>query len=178
MSTRTFHSLSDYARHMRACAYAAAPEHRLSFLRRVMGEVIRDFIKASFLTGKDPRGEKWQSNAAETQLGGRWAASYHRRPSGAPVSADKIRLTDTGELRESYNILRVTSDEVIVGPDSPRSINIALRAETVWGNAIAGWGPDGGFRESFAMAEVNRAWEHMMNGVPLSRIRKPRLRAL
>jgi hypothetical protein len=94
------------------------------------------------------------------------------------VTPDKIRLTDTGELRGSYKILAATADMVEVGPEGERNINIATRAETDWGNAIAGFGPEGGFREQFFMLQVNKAWEHVMQGVPLSRIRKPRFRAM
>lgn len=177
-TTQHFHSMQDFARHMQDIARAADPPNRLAWLRRVMGESIRDMIKASFLAGKDPDGNPWKSSAAVTQHGGRFAASYHRRPSGAEVTADKSRLTDTAELRGSYKILSVDPDQVTVGPEGERNINIATRAETEWGNGIAGWGASGSFRERFATIEINKAWENMMQGIPLARIHKPSFRAV
>ena len=115
------------------------------------------------------------SNAAETQAGGRFAASYKKRPSGAAVTADKVRLTDTAQLRGSYKVLSVDPDQVTVGPQDERNVTIATVAETVWHNAIAGWGA---FRERIAMIELNRVWEHFANGIPISRIRKPQIRAM
>jgi hypothetical protein len=64
---------------------------------------------------------------------------------------------------------------VTVGPQDERNVTIATVAETVWHNAIAGWGA---FRERIAMIEINKAWEHFANGVPISRIRKPTVRAM
>jgi hypothetical protein len=152
-----------------------APAHRKTWLSRVMGETIRDLIKVSFLAGKGPDQARWMSNAAETQAGGRFAASYKKRPSGAAVTADKVRLTDTAQLRGSYKVLSVDPDQVTVGPQDERNATIATVAETVWHNAIAGWGA---FRERIAMIEINKAWEHFANGVPISRIRKPTVRAM
>ena len=152
-----------------------APAHRKTWLSRVMGETIRDLIKVSFLAGKGLDQARWMSNAAETQAGGRFAASYKKRPSGAAVTADKVRLTDTAQLRGSYKVLSVDPDQVTVGPQDERNVTIATVAETVWHNAIAGWGA---FRERIAMIEINKAWEHFANGVPISRIRKPTVRAM
>ena len=152
-----------------------APAHRKTWLSRVMGETIRDLIKVSFLAGKGPDQARWMSNAAETQAGGRFAASYKKRPSGAAVTADKVRLTDTAQLRGSYKVLSVDPDQVTVGPQDERNVTIATVAETVWHNAIAGWGA---FRERIVMIEVNKAWDHFANGIPISRIRKPQIRAM
>lgn len=174
MSTRYFNGMEEYNRHLREMARSATPGERKGWLQRVMGEAIRELIKVSFLAGKDPESNVWKSPADETQHGGRWAASYKKRPSGDAVTADRIRLTDTAELVKSYKVLSADADQVTVGPEGQRNVNIATRAETIWGNAIAGWGR---FRERVAMLEVNRAWEHFVNGVPLSRIRKPNLRA-
>ncbi|OPZ04631.1 MAG: hypothetical protein BWZ08_02652 [candidate division BRC1 bacterium ADurb.BinA292] len=85
------------------------------------------------------------------------------------------RLTDTAELRGSYQILSVDSSQVTVGPRGERNKNIATRAETIWKNAIAGFGT---FRERIVMLEVNKAWDHFANGIPISRIRKPQIRAM
>lgn len=151
------------------------PEKRKSWLRRVMGETIRDLIKVSFLAGKDGSGNRWTSSAAATKFGDRFAEAYKVRPSGAEVTADKVRLTDTAELRGSYKILSCDPEQVTVGPNGERNITIATVAETVWHNAIAGWG---NFRERIVMLEVNKAWDHFANGIPISRIRKPQIRAM
>jgi len=170
-----FNSLAEYGRHCEAMRQSMSPQNRQAWLRRVMGETIRDLIKVSFLAGKGPDQARWMSNAAETQAGGRFAASYKKRPSGAAVTADKVRLTDTAQLRGSYKVLSVDPDQVTVGPNGERNITIATVAETVWHNAIAGWG---NFRERIAMIEINKAWDHFANGIPISRIRKPQIRAM
>ena len=175
MSTKYFNSMADYARELERMRQSMSPPNRQTWLRRVMGETIRDLIKVSFLAGKDGNKNRWMSSAAETQMGGRFAASYKKRPSGDVVTSDKVRLTDTAELRGSYKILAATPDEVTVGPEGDRNINIATRAETIWHNAIAGFGS---FREQIVMIEVNKAWEHFANGIPISRIRKPNVRAI
>jgi len=167
--------MADYARECQRMKESIAPAHRKTWLSRVMGETIRDLIKVSFLAGKGPDQARWMSNAAETQAGGRFAASYKKRPSGAAVTADKVRLTDTAQLRGSYKVLSVDPDQVTVGPQDERNVTIATVAETVWHNAIAGWGA---FRERIAMIELNRVWEHFANGIPISRIRKPQIRAM
>jgi hypothetical protein len=167
--------MADYARECQRMKESIAPAHRKTWLSRVMGETIRDMIKLSFLAGKGPDQARWMSNAAETQAGGRFAASYKKRPSGAAVTADKVRLTDTAQLRGSYKVLSVDPDQVTVGPQDERNVTIATVAETVWHNAIAGWGA---FRERIAMIELNRVWEHFANGIPISRIRKPTVRAM
>ena len=170
-----FNSLAEYGRHCEAMRQSMSPQNRQAWLRRVMGETIRDLIKVSFLAGKGPDEARWMSSAPETKFGGRFAASYKTRPSGAEVTADKVRLTDTAELRGSYKILSCDPEQVTVGPNGERNIAIATVAETVWHNAIAGWG---NFRERIAMIEINKAWEHFANGVPISRIRKPTVRAM
>lgn len=175
MSTKYFNSMADYARECKRMQESIAPAHRKTWLSRVMGETIRDLIKVSFLAGKGPDEARWMSNAAETQAGGRFAASYKKRPSGNLVTPDKVRLTDTAELRGSYKVLSVDPDQVAVGPQGERNVTIATVAETVWQNAIAGWGR---FREQVAMLEANKAWEHFANGIPISRIRKPTVRAM
>jgi hypothetical protein len=175
MSTKYFSSMADYGRELQRMQQAISPANRQTWLRRCMGETIRDLIKVSFLAAKDGDRQPWKSSAAETQLGGRFSAAYKVRPSGDAVTGDKVRLTDTAELRGSYKILSASPDEVTVGPEGQRNVNIATRAETIWGNAIAGWGS---FREQVAMIEINKVWEHFANGVPISRIRKPGLRAM
>jgi len=175
MSTKYFNSMADYARELDRMRQSMSPANRQTWLRRVMGEAIRDLIKVTFLAGKDGNKNLWMSSATETQMGGRFAASYKQRPSGAEVTSDKVRLTDTAELRGSYKILAVSPDAVTVGPEGDRNINIATRAETIWHNAIAGWGS---FREQVAMIEINKVWDHFANGIPISRIRKPQIRAM
>jgi hypothetical protein len=170
-----FNSLAEYGRHCEAMRQSMSPQNRQAWLRRVMGETIRELIKVSFLRGKDGNGALWTSSAAETKFGDRFAASYQTRPSGAEVTADKVRLTDTAELRGSYKILSCDPEQVTVGPKGERNITIATVAETIWHNAIAGWG---NFREQVAMREINKVWEHFANGVPISRIRKSTVRAM
>jgi len=170
-----FNSLAEYGRHCEAMRQSMSPQNRQAWLRRVMGETIRDLIKVSFLAGKDGNGDRWTSSAAETKFGDRFSVAYKIRPSGAEVTADKVRLTDTAELRGSYQILSVDSSQVTVGPRGERNKNIATRAETIWKNAIAGFGT---FRERIVMLEVNKAWDHFANGIPISRIRKPQIRAM
>jgi hypothetical protein len=175
MGTMYFSDMASFSRHLKQMQDSIGPEKRKSWLQRVMGETIRDLIKVSFLAGKDGNGARWTSSAAETKFGDRFAESYKTRPSGAEVTADKVRLTDTAELRGSYQILSVDSEHVEVGPRGERNKNIALRAETIWRNAIAGFGT---FRERIVMIEVNKAWDHFANGIPISRIRKPQIRAM
>lgn len=185
MSTRYFASMSDFSRHLKSMEKSISPANRRQWLRHVMGETIRDLIKVSFLAGKDGDKNQWVSPSAQVQHGGRFSAAYKVRPSGDEVTADKVRLTDTGALRNSYQILTATPDEVSVGPKGQRrnaigqfattNKKIAEKAETAWHNAIAGWGS---FREQVAMIEINKVWEHFANGVPISRIRKPGLRAM
>jgi len=167
--------MADYARECQRMKESIAPAHRKTWLSRVMGETIRDLIKVSFLAGKDGNGDRWTSSAAETKFGDRFSVAYKIRPSGAEVTADKVRLTDTAELRGSYQILSVDSSQVTVGPRGERNKNIATRAETIWKNAIAGFGT---FRERIVMREVNKVWDHFANGIPISRIRKPQIRAM
>lgn len=174
MSTKYFNSLGDYANELKKMQQSISPQNRKSWLKRCMGETIRDLIYVSFYAGKDGDGNQWVSSSANTKFGGRFAASYNIRPSEEEVTADKVRLTDEGTLRDSYKILTYDADEVTVGPKGDRNINIATRAESIWGNAIAGWGK---FRERVALLEINKVWEHFANGVPLSRIRKPNYRA-
>lgn len=171
--------MGDFSRYLRDMQRSISAIERAAWMNRVAGETIRDLIKASFLAGKDPEGELWRSPSDETQFNGRWAASYRKRPSGNAVSADKIRLTDTGELVRSYAVLEYDANHVTVGPQGERNENIATRAETDpseggWGNRIAGWSS---FRERIMELEVRKVWEHFAAGVPISRIRKPSLRA-
>lgn len=178
-STRYFTSMSQFSRHLRALERSMTAVQRTAWLRNVMGPTIRDLIRVSFLAGRAPEGELWKSPCDETQHNGRWSAKYVTRPSGAAVTADKIRLTDTGELSRSYSVLEYDAAHVTVGPAGDRNVSIATRAEAEpalggWGNAIAGWSR---FRCAVAQREVTRAWEHIVSGVPLSRIRKPTLRA-
>lgn len=175
MATQVFNSMSGFAKHLNDMAQAANPVHRRTWMDRVMGETIRDLIKASFLAAKDGDRNPWKSNAADTKFNGRFAASYKTRPSGDTVTADKVRLTDTAELRGSYRKLEVDADHVTVGPEGARNETIAKAAEEKWGNRIAGWGE---FRESFARVEIDKVWDHVTRGIPISRIRKPGLRAI
>lgn len=170
-----FSDMASFSRHLKQMQNSIGPEKRKSWLQRVMGETIRDLIKVSFLAGKDGSGNRWTSSAAATKFGDRFAEAYKVRPSGAEVTADKVRLTDTAELRGSYQILSVDSSQVTVGPKGERNKTIAGAAETIWQNAIAGFGT---FRERIVMIEVNKAWDHFANGVPISRIRKPQIRAM
>ena len=74
--------------------------------------VLTRFARGGYETSGD-----WKSTGSgPTQLDGRWQASYHKRPSGAEISTDKIRMVDTAELANSYRVLDADSNSVTVGP--------------------------------------------------------------
>lgn len=175
MSTQFFNSMDALARNFSDMSKSVSKPERKTWLDRVMGETIRDLIKVSFLAAKDGDRQPWKSPSAEVQFGGKFAASYHVRPSGDEVTADKVRLTDTGQLRSSYKKESVDADHVTVAPEGDRNKKIAQAAEEKWHNRIAGWGE---FREAIARIEIDKVWDHLARGVPISRIRKPTVRAI
>ena len=115
-----------------------------SWNKKVIGQAMIVNVQVGFLKGEDPEGKKWMSSAAKTKLGGKFAESYKKRPSDdSPVTASSLRLTDSGQLREHYDIVHYDKNDVVVGPVGERNINIATSAETRWGNTITGWGDRG-----------------------------------
>lgn len=159
--------------HFRGMAAALNQTERRTFLQRVVGESMRDMVKASFQGGRDPDGAPWMSTAEVTAYGGKFAASYKVRPSGATVSADKKRLTDTQELGRSYAITVANADMVEVGPEGERNIAIASRAEGDWQNKIVGWSA---IRLQYVAAEIAEVFQKFTRGIPIGRIRKPNIR--
>jgi hypothetical protein len=101
-------------------------------------KMMLNFVALRFATGSDANGHKWKSNAEETKFGGRWSKKYNTRPSGEKVTSDKIRLTDTEELRKSY-AAEITDTSVKVGPKGDRNRTIAQVAADKWKNIITGF---------------------------------------
>lgn len=112
---------------------------------KVVGGAMVVNVVSGFLKQEDPKGKKWKSSAKVTKFGGRFSESYKKRPSGDPVTASSLRLSDTGDdgLRGSYDVLWASRSNVEVGPVGPRNRRIAEAAETSWGNHIVGWGKRG-----------------------------------
>lgn len=171
-----FNSMEAYRRELQRMAAAIGPEPRRRFLRRIVGETIVELIRASFTAGRDPEGNPWMSPTG----GGKFSPNYRVRPSGDAVTADKVRLSDTEQLKGSYKILSSSSEQVTVGPSGQRrglggkfattNKKIAHRAETSWNNVIAGFGR---FRERVISLEIDAAWANYARGIPIDRIVKP-----
>ena len=111
--------------------------------KKVIGGAMILNVQTGFLRQEDPKGNKWKSSAPETQFAGKFSVNYKKRSDGSPVTASSLRLTDSGELRESYDVVKVMKDNVEVGPKGNRNQTIALAAEENWKNHIVGWGPRG-----------------------------------
>lgn len=101
-------------------------------------KMMLNFIVLRFATGSDANGDKWKSNAEETKFSGRWSKKYYTRPSGEKVTSDKVRLSDTEELRKSYEA-ETTDTSVKVGPKGDRNRTIAKAAAEKWKNIITGF---------------------------------------
>lgn len=85
-------------------------------MRKVAGKVMENMVLIRFLRGGYIKVGDWLSKAVATKFSGRFSVDYKKRPSGAEVTADKIRMLDTNELANSYRILSATANEVTVGP--------------------------------------------------------------
>lgn len=122
---------------------AMSPLKRKKFMRNIIGHAMYLVVKVRFLTGKGPDKKQWKSSSKKTKFGGRFSAAYNKRPSGRLVTASSLRLSDTGELRESYRVLKYDADSVEVGPLASGkggiAQDIAEAAEENWENHIVGW---------------------------------------
>jgi len=123
-------------------------------MRKVAGKVMENMVLIRFLRGGYKMKGDWKSTASSTKFGGRWSEKYNKRPSGATVSADKIRMLDTNELANSYRQLSVDHNHVTVGPDK-RSHGgdgeLIAEKEEKAGNHIVGF-----------TDEINKALEYEM----------------
>ena len=139
-----------FERDLKHQVMAMAPAKRRRFMRKVVVPTMVNMVLIRFLRGGYLAAGDWLSNARETKLGGRWAKDYKKRPSGQLITADKIRLVDSGndaELANSYRGLEVTANSATVGPGKTAhggaGIDIAKQAETLrpagWGNHIVGF---------------------------------------
>jgi hypothetical protein len=117
------------------------PVVQLNFLKNVVGPLMISMVLFNFLRGKNPEGKLWKSWAKEVKFGGRWSKAYKKRPSGSEVTADKTRLTDTGDFQKSYKEKEVSALQVTVGPTGDTNEKIAEHEE-LHGNVITGWGQD------------------------------------
>jgi hypothetical protein len=117
------------------------PQVQGKFLQDVVGPLMVTMVNMNFLRGKNPEGKLWKSWAKEVKFGGRWSKAYKKRPSGSEVTADKIRLTDTGQFAAGYATKDRTNTSVSVGPVDPVNMKIAEHEE-LHGNVITGWGQD------------------------------------
>ena len=111
------------------------------FHRMVIKPAMVSIVKIRFLKGKGPNDEQWTSWAEETKYGGRWSKKYKTRPSGAKVTADKIRNLDTKDLVNSYKGKKVNHSGVVVGPTGKLNKIIAKKEEE-HGNHFTGWDKD------------------------------------
>ena len=102
-------------------------------------KVMLDAVKENFAGAKDVESSPWKSTALKTKLGGRFAVSYKKQPSGTIVTASNVRLTDTGELQKSIKTIKSSFDRVVVGPTGDRNITI-FNAAIKWKNIIGGFG--------------------------------------
>jgi len=111
--------------------------------KKVIGGAMVVNVVVGFLKGVDPNDKKWKSNAAKTKFSGKFAEAYNKRPSGKTVNASSLRLNDSGDFMESYDVLWASQHNVEVGPVGPRNRRIAEAAETSWKNKVVGWGKRG-----------------------------------
>lgn len=123
-------------------------------MRKVAGKVMENMVLIRFLRGGYIAAGDWISKAAETKFGGRWSVSYNKRPSGKPVTPDKIRMVDTNNLANSYRVLEADHNHVTVGPGKTSHGGagplIAEKEENA-GNAIVGF-----------TSEINNALKYEM----------------
>ena len=145
---------------------------RRTFMKRVIGHAMYLIIQVRFLTAKGPDREVWKSSAADTKLGGKFAASYKKRPSGRPVSASSLRLSDTGEFKDSYRILKYSANDCEVGPlaggKGGKAKLIAERAENDWKNHITGWDRDA---LKIIDMEIEKGLDLIARGISIGRTR-------
>jgi len=142
----------------------------------VVGRVMHNMIMIRFLRGAGPNNDKWTSWSSKTQQNGRWSANYKKRPSGAMITADKIRLIDTRTLANSYK-RKIKPGFAEVGPTGERNKKIAEN-EANHGNDIVGW--DAQVTNATTM-EMQAFVDRMALGlppraIPVSSIGKKRIR--
>jgi len=137
----------------------------------MQSQVIVRFARGGFNQSGD-----WKSTSeGPTKYNDRWAKDYHIRPSGAEVTADKIRMVDTGNLANSYRVLEASQDHVTVGPGKTAhggAAGVIAEAQENAGNNIVGFSSE----TMTAMdAEVQHALDRMANGQEIHYQPKSRL---
>jgi len=167
-------SARDIDKDIRRQMTAMSDIHRKKFMRHVIGNAMYLIVQVRFLTGKGPDRELWKSSAAETKFGGKFAASYKKRPSGRAVTSSSLRLSDTGELRDAFRVLQYSANHVEVGPTTRAkggvAKKIAERAETDWKNHIVGW--DRGAIKIMDM-EIEKGLDLVARGISIDKTPKP-----
>lgn len=152
---------------------AMSPLKRKKFMKNVIGHAMYLVVKVRFLTGKGPGKKQWKSPSAETKFGGRFSKKYKKRPSGRPVTSSSLRLSDTGELRDSYKVLHYGANHVEVGPlasgKGGKAKVIAEAAEENWNNPITGWDK---VALDIVDMEVEKGLDMIARGLSISRTRK------
>ena len=151
-------SVQQLAGDMRGQMQALSPQKRRAWVRKVVKQTMINGVLLRYLTGKGPGGQKWQSPAAETKMGGRWSAAYKKRPSGDMVTADKTRNVDTAELANSYDSLTLTEDNCVVGPKKNPSRNrVIAEKEAEAGNVAVGF--DDELKRAMDLEMLAYAWQ-------------------
>ena len=145
-----------------------SPESRKRINRMVIGPVMVTMALVSFLTEKGPDDKPWKSKAKETQLGGRWSAKYKKRASGTPITADKIRNTEGGDLANAHTVIEANAAKVKVGPGvrgKQGRARVIMDREASYGNYAVGWDAN---RQKVIRAELAAFHREIAEG------RKPR----
>ena len=123
-----------------------ADEFEKGFMKPA-AEQMKKETQEQFSRGVDPSGDRWLSNAYKRKFGNRWSEDYYVRPSGDILNAGHTRLRDTGQLRDSFNITKLTASHITVSPTGMHTgrygsfpnIDLALGAVTAWKNILVGW---------------------------------------
>lgn len=110
-------------------------------------EQMKKETQEQFETGVDPTGRRWLSNAFQRKFGNRWSIEYIKRPSGNILNPGHIRLRDTGQLRDSFKITKLSSSHITVAPTGTHTgrygsfanLDLALVAYDNWKNSLVGW---------------------------------------
>lgn len=71
------------------------------FVDKELKTETREYFRERFDEQESPSGVDWKSQAKATKFGGKFAASYKRRPSGREVTAASKRYVDTSATRNS-----------------------------------------------------------------------------
>ena len=140
ITTKPAIKLEDFEAEMGRLAKTFSPEEFKNGFMKDAAESILAGVDKSFKNQADPDGEAWDSPATERKFGGRFAASYNTRPSGAKVTSGSKRLQDTGQFRKSWKVLLLSAAKLMVGPSGRRNEDIASAAVYKWGNQIGGFG--------------------------------------